>query len=166
MTDATARLALPFIAAGQAQKELFHNEALALLDALVQPAVEAVAATDPPAAPLPGQCWTLGAAPTGAWQGQAQALASWTEGGWRFTGAHAGMATWSLADQMPARFDGSVWRLGEIRAAKLVVDGLQVIGPRQPAIADAEDGSVVDSQARATLAAVLVMLRRHGLIET
>ena len=36
MSDATARLALPFIAPGQAQKELFHNEALTRIDALLQ----------------------------------------------------------------------------------------------------------------------------------
>ena len=32
MTDATPRFALPLLAAGQAQKELFHNEALTLPD--------------------------------------------------------------------------------------------------------------------------------------
>mgnify|MGYP006199852597 CR=1 FL=1 len=34
MSDATARFALPFILPGQAQKELFHNEALTRLEAL------------------------------------------------------------------------------------------------------------------------------------
>lgn len=33
MTDTSARFALPLILPGQAQKEIFHNEALALLDA-------------------------------------------------------------------------------------------------------------------------------------
>lgn len=37
MSDATARFAFPLIAPGQAQKELFHNEALARVDALLQP---------------------------------------------------------------------------------------------------------------------------------
>ncbi|HLZ79899.1 MAG TPA: hypothetical protein VKQ09_11235 [Sphingomonas sp.] len=39
MSDATTRFALPLIAPGQAQKELFHNEALARVDALLQPSV-------------------------------------------------------------------------------------------------------------------------------
>ncbi len=38
--SATPRLSLPFIVPGQAQKELFHNEALQLLDVLVAGAVE------------------------------------------------------------------------------------------------------------------------------
>ncbi|MGL4312420.1 MAG: DUF2793 domain-containing protein, partial [Sphingomonas sp.] len=32
MAETTSRLALPLLAAGQAQKEMFHNEALALID--------------------------------------------------------------------------------------------------------------------------------------
>ena len=33
--DGTPRWALPFLFAGQAQKEMFHNEALVRIDALV-----------------------------------------------------------------------------------------------------------------------------------
>jgi len=42
MTDlpSTPRLALPLLAVAQAQKEVTHNEALALLDLLVQPAAK------------------------------------------------------------------------------------------------------------------------------
>lgn len=36
--ETTARLGLPLLAPGQAQKELFHNEALALVDAATQAA--------------------------------------------------------------------------------------------------------------------------------
>lgn len=40
MTDLpTPRLALPLLQPGQAQKEMYHNEALARLDLAVQPAV-------------------------------------------------------------------------------------------------------------------------------
>ncbi len=42
--NASQRLALPFILPGQAQKELFHNEALQTLDLVVAAAVE-----EPPA---------------------------------------------------------------------------------------------------------------------
>ena len=87
MSDATARFALPPIAPGQAQKELLHNEALARVDALVQPSVVAVAVSDPPVAPTAGQCWIVGDTPLGAWAGQPRSLAVWTDGGWRMIAA-------------------------------------------------------------------------------
>ena len=65
-TLASARLGLPFLAAGQAQKEVTHNEALALIDAGLSPAAETIGVTAPPSAPALGQCWIVGGAPSGA----------------------------------------------------------------------------------------------------
>src|SRR3989344_3642622 len=89
MTDlpSTARFALPLLAMAQAQKEVTHNEALTLLDALVQPVVEDGPQAVPPSAPVAGQGWIVGAAASGAWVGEEGALALWTSGGWRFDGA-------------------------------------------------------------------------------
>ena len=64
-----------------------HNEALQLLDALVQLRVSAFEAETPPLTPSPGEAYALGALPTGAWAGQAgQAgqLAIWQGEGWLF----------------------------------------------------------------------------------
>ncbi|MEG8028176.1 DUF2793 domain-containing protein [Sphingomonas aerolata] len=70
MTDETsARTGLPLLQPGQAQKEMGHNEALALIDLLLQPTVVTVGLNVPPAAPAPGACWIVGAAPTGDWGG-------------------------------------------------------------------------------------------------
>jgi hypothetical protein len=52
--DATPRLALPYLAAGQAQKHLTVNEALAALDGLVHTAVESRTLAAPPQAPADG----------------------------------------------------------------------------------------------------------------
>ena len=49
--NSTDRLSLPLLIAGQAQKELFHNEALQTLDTLVAAAVEDAPANDPPQSP-------------------------------------------------------------------------------------------------------------------
>ncbi|WP_240325572.1 DUF2793 domain-containing protein [Sphingomonas mesophila] len=87
----STRLQLPFLAPGQLQKEFTHNEALARLDLAVAAAVLEVGRNAPPASPAPGDCYVLGSAPTGAWAGQARALAGFTEGGWRFVAAVAGM---------------------------------------------------------------------------
>ena len=47
--DHTARLSLPFIMPSQAQKHITHNEAIQVLDALVQPVVESRVLATPPA---------------------------------------------------------------------------------------------------------------------
>ena len=162
MSDATARFALPLIAAGQAQKEVFHNEALTRIDALLEPVVEAIALNDPPAAPALGQCWVVGAAPSGAWAGEAQAIAVWT-GGWRFLAPALATTVWSRADALFARFDGSDWIVGEIPAARIMVGGVQVVGMQQSAISAPAGGEVVDTEARNAVAAVIAVLKSHGL---
>ena len=51
MADTSAILSLPYILPSQAQKHVTHNEALRLLDVMVQLAVEAFDAQVPPASP-------------------------------------------------------------------------------------------------------------------
>ncbi len=159
----TARLALPLLAAGQAQKELWHNEALALLDIAVQAAVEEIGGDTPPAAPQPGQCWIVGPAPTGAWTGHAGAIAGWTAGGWRFVAARAGLRARHLPSGEEVAHDGGGWRRGEMAAARLLVDGVQVVGARGAAIAVPGGGAIIDVECRAAMEAVLISLRKHGL---
>jgi len=161
----TDRLRLPLLAAGQAQKEITHNEALSLLDVIAQAAVESMSLAIPPAAPEPGQCWIVAAGATGAWAGQTGAIACWTAAGWLFLAPGAG---WRVCvrdrDQM-IRFDGAVWRDGAVRNDGVYLDGKRVIAPRQDAIAAPAGGATRDEEARATLTALLGALRAHGLIE-
>ena len=165
MTDTTARLALPLLAAGQAEKELFHNEALARIDIALAPVAETRGDAAPPTDPRPGQCWIVGEGATGAWAGQDQGLAGWTGDGWRFVAPTPGMLAWSAAEGVFARFDGARWQAGEIAAKRLMVDGEQVVGARQPAIAAASGGTVIDTEARTAISAILATLSAHGLIE-
>ncbi len=76
MTDLprTARYSLPLLALAQAQKEVTHNEALVLLDAMVHAAVVAGPVADPPSSPDEGQCWLVASGASGVWAGQG---ASW-----------------------------------------------------------------------------------------
>jgi hypothetical protein len=166
MTDITDRFALPLLQPGQAQKEMIHNEALATLDLVVQPAVEAIGVDTPPDAPESGQSWIVGNSPTGAWTGKAMHLTGWSVSGWRFVAPVEGMAAWVIADALTARFQGGGWVLGEVTAARLVVGGNAVVGPRQAAISDPSGGTAVDAGARAAIVAVLAALRSHGLIAT
>ena len=162
--DATTRLGLPLLAAGQAQKELTHNEALARLDVAVQASVVAVGVATPPAAPAPGEAWIVGAGAGGAWTGQAGAIAAWTAAGWRFVGAREGMTAWSIADRRDVRYSGGAWTIGELRGSRVTIDGVKVVGARGAAIAAPTGGTTVDKEAPATIGAVLAMLRGHGLI--
>ena len=164
MSEDTPRLALPLLAAGQSQKELWHNEALARLDQLVQASVDGWNVDVPPSAPAPGQCWIVGSAPSGDWVGRAGAIAGWTESGWRYVEATDGFAAWSLADAAVVRRVAGQWRLDPVRANALVISGEQVIGTRSSAIANPSGGTMIDDVARDTIALLLAALRHHGLI--
>lgn len=166
MTETTARHALPLIQPGQAQKELAHNEALALIDLLAHPTVVTVGTNAPPVSPAVGQCWVVGGSPTGAWSEHAQALAGWTEGGWRFAAPVPGLTVWTSGADGFARWDGTAWTAGVVTGASVWIGGQQVVGARRPAIADPVGGTTVDSEGRAAVAAILAALRTHGLVET
>ena len=117
-TEGSQRLALPYIQGAQAQKHVTHNEALERLDLAVQAVVEDTGAETPPAAPVPGQCWALGAAPTGMWDGQGGALAmSAIGGGWLFMAPAAGWRVWDRAAGRLLVWDGAGWApaLGDLR---------------------------------------------------
>ena len=160
----TARLGIELIEPGQAQKELAHNEALALIDLGLQASVVAAGIDAPPADPAEGQCWIVGAQPTGTWAGHANAIVGWTADGWRFVAPREGLDSWDEARQISLRFTRGSWEAGVARAAGLHVAGERVVGPRAAAIAAPTGGQTVDGEARATLAAVLAALRGHGLI--
>lgn len=160
----THRLALPLLHAGQAQKELFHNEALAAIDFLVQPVVTTIDASAPPATPVPGECHIVGEDATGAWTGAAGKLACWTQGGWRFADPFDGMCVW-FSGSGPVRFEAGEWRVGVLSGRALTIDGGQVVGPRGAAIAPVTGGAVTDFEARFAIAAIVDRLVSHGLIE-
>jgi hypothetical protein len=162
MTEPTPRLALPLLEPGQAQKEMFHNEALALLDIAVQGSAEGPIDT-PPADPRPGDCWIVGAAPDGEWAGRAGCVAGWTAGGWRFVAPREGMRLWLGLARGFALFADGEWRLGQAHG-KLFVEGQQVVGIRSSAIPEPAGGMVVDGEARTAIVALLEALRSHGLI--
>lgn len=109
MTD-TANLGLPFIEGSQAQKHVTHNEALRILDAVIQVAVLDADRTAPPVSPAEGDRHIVAASPTGAWLGHATDIATWEDGAWRFVVPHAGWIAWSIADDVLVVFNGSTWR--------------------------------------------------------
>ncbi len=165
MNDETSgRSGLPLLQPGQAQKEMTHNEALALLDLMVGARVLDAGSNDPPASPDIGDCWIVGAAPTGNWADHAHAIAGWTAGGWRFVAPFDGLTAWVDAKAVSARFVSGAWRVGDLSAARVLIDGVQVVGAQTAGIDDVSGGATIDAECRAGINAVIAALRAHGLI--
>ena len=147
MAETTARLGLPLILAAQAQKHVTHNEALAALDLLVQASLEARDAETPPADPAEGAAWGLGAAPTGAWAGQAGKVAQWRDGGWIFVTPAAGWRAWDRSAAALVLWDGSGWTGIESGLGGTALQNLEAVGVGTTAddgnrLAVASDGSL------------------------
>jgi hypothetical protein len=164
--SATPRLGLPFLSAGQAQKELFHNEALQLLDLAVAPAVEEPPRGVPPQAPTAGSSYVVAADATGEWAGRDNSIAGYSSGGWRFVTPPDGMNVFVRSAGVWACYRSGTWELGTVRGSSVLVDGEQVVGSRAASIPSPSGGSTVDSEARSAVIQILSALRGHGLIES
>ncbi|MGL5446043.1 MAG: DUF2793 domain-containing protein [Rhabdaerophilum sp.] len=105
----TSLLSLPYIAAGQAQKHVTVNEALRMLDALVQLSVKTTAATTPPTSPTEGERHQLGSSPTGAWAGHANKIAAFQDGTWVFFTPRTGWVIWHEITGLSQFWNGTAW---------------------------------------------------------
>lgn len=129
--------------AGQAQKEGYVNEAFARIDTLLHMAVEGTA-DSPPAAPVEGECWLVGSAPSGDWTGRSGLIAALNSGNWLFFSPRDGMRVLNRATGQEMRFVG----------------GWQV--PDRPDLPTG--GQTVDAQARSAIAAIVDCLTGAGLL--
>ena len=164
MDDASPRFGLPFILPGQAQKELFHNEALLRVDALLSAAAEAVKPAPPPE-PAEGGCWIVDSPAAGEWTGRENSLAVWTGGGWRFIAPTEGLRVWNKALGAEVRWTAGGWSGGALHGSALFVGGQQVVSGRQPAVPSPSGGTIIDAEARAAIDQIVVALMSHGLID-
>lgn len=142
-STATPRNGLPLLFAGQSQKEATVNEALLTIDLLLGAAVESVV-TVPPITPSVGQMWIIGSDATAAFNGRDNYLAAWTEGGWRFLQPYAGLRIHDRTASAQRIFDG-VWKIAN--------------APDAP-----NGGAIVDSEARASIVAILQALKTACII--
>ncbi len=143
-TSASARYGLPLLFAGQAQKEFFVNQAHALTDALLHPAIEGEA-NDPPAAPDEGESWLVGAAPSGAWAERAGCLACFQAGAWVFAEPRDGLRVLDRASGQDIRYHAG-WQ--------------RPIAPETPA-----GGATVDTEARTAITALVAALIAAGILQ-
>lgn len=139
MADITANLGLPLLLAGQAQKHVTHNEALALVDLLVQGLVQDIHRTSPPADPAPGQCHIVAGGATGLWAGQAGRIAGFVNGGWIFMAPRDGWRM-ALPNGDALRFADGLWQLASAQPLQVGAIGIN-------AVADATNGLALSAPA-------------------
>ena len=98
MSDITTHLLLPYILAAQAQKHVTHNEALRLLDAMVQLSVLDRDLTAPPGSPADGDRYIVASGATGLWAGWDLNVTTWVDGVWMRLVPRPGWLAW-IADE-------------------------------------------------------------------
>ncbi|MDT8853499.1 DUF2793 domain-containing protein [Paracoccaceae bacterium Fryx2] len=111
MSDLSPVLALPFIMPAQAQKHVTHNEALRILDVLVQTVVQTRDLTVPPAGPQPGDRHIVAPGATGAWAGHDGDIAVFVTDHWEFLVPQPGWSAHVLAENSRATHAGSGWEV-------------------------------------------------------
>lgn len=99
---------------------------------------------DPPASAEEGDCWLIGASPSGAWTGHADAIATFQGGAWQFVRPLPGMRVFVRQTDQFALF----------------VDEWQ----KASSIQEPTEGLYVDSHARAAIGALLLALRAAGIL--
>lgn len=141
-TDATARFAMPFLRPGQAQKEFFVNQALAVSDLLHHTAVAGEAAV-PPISLADGDAWLVANGASGEWAGHDGEIAGRQAGLWVFVQPVAGMRIYDRNSGQFLLFDSGWHR------------------PVQPAAATG--GSTIDGELRQSFAALVAALQTAGI---
>jgi hypothetical protein len=110
----TPNFRLPLVQAGQAQKHVTVNEALARLDALAQMTLSSRSLAVPPVSAQEGAAFALPEGASGAWSGQGGNVALWLNGGWEFTEPREGWRAWIADEGAGAVFDGTDWLAGAV----------------------------------------------------
>ena len=97
-SDSSTNLQLPYLMASQSQKHVTHNEALRMLDAIVQLSVSDRDLVVPPTTPAEGERFIVGDGAADAWSGHDGNIAAWQDGTWAFLTPREGWLAW-VADE-------------------------------------------------------------------
>ena len=135
MAEESAKLRIPYIAAAQAQKHVTHNEAMTLLDTLVQLSVKDKDLATPPGSPAEGDCYIVAASATGAWIGWDKRIARFIDGEWRSylpgAGSGAGWLAYVIDEAALYAFNGTDWVLAGLQLGPYV-DLAEISPPSSP----------------------------------
>lgn len=105
----TPNLALPYLAAAQAQKHVTVNEALDALDGVVQLSVISASILNPPGGPADGNRYIVASGATGAWAGWDASVAQFSGGAWIRLMPQTGWLAWDVQSSTLLVWTGSAW---------------------------------------------------------
>lgn len=107
----TPNTAMPYLSQGQANKEISHNQALMIIDVLMQGRVLDRNLSAPPGSPVDGAAYIVAAAPSGDWTGHADDIAFWMDesGVWQFITPLSGWQFYVVDEGQYARWTGTAW---------------------------------------------------------
>ena len=110
MSSATTKLGLPYIASGQAQKYITHNEALTRLDRLLFISCRSATQTSPPpSSGLEDLYLVPHEAAEGVWQNHSNSIASWNGEDWQYQAPFKGWLIFVEDVSSILVYDGNQW---------------------------------------------------------
>ncbi len=107
--DQSTNLSMPYIMASQAQKHVTHNEAIRILDALVQISIIDKDLSTPPASPSEGACYIPATGATGEWAGNEGKIAAYQDGAWMFYAPSTGFLAFIADESLVYIYNGTNW---------------------------------------------------------
>ena len=108
---ATPKLSLPYIAASQSQKEVTHNEALNVIDLLLDRSVLDKDLTEPPSTPAEGAAYIIPTGATGVWAGKTGQIAQFIGGAWRYVVPLVGWLFYVVDEDKYYAYRSSTWAI-------------------------------------------------------
>ena len=109
MLEKTTNLQLPLLVQNQAGKEITHNEALIVLDNIVQNGIIDKDLTVPPTEPNTNDLYIVGKNATGLWEDKDNQLAFY-DNGWRFIEPRKGFIFWVNDEDKLYYFNSTNWQ--------------------------------------------------------
>ncbi|HSQ98026.1 MAG TPA: DUF2793 domain-containing protein [Rickettsiales bacterium] len=104
----TTNLNLPLLVSNQSQKEVTHNEAITIIDNILQNGIIDKDLTTPPTSPNSNDLYIVGSSATDDWADEDGNLAFY-DNGWRFIEPREGATFWVNDEDCLYTYNGSEW---------------------------------------------------------
>jgi hypothetical protein len=156
------RHGMPFLMAGQSQKEVTHNEALQTIDMKLHLGVASRSVSEAPEDAVAGDAYIVPYGATGVWSGAEGSIALFDGFGWAYTSPVSGSVAWVADERCMVVWEES-WSSGW-PVSSLIVDNRALFSAPAIEISGPQGGTVVDAEARAVLFDLLAALRDQGIL--